>query len=116
MGLLLGTAGIYGLLAYSVAQRRREIGIRMALGAARPRILAAVVRDGVLLAIVGVLVGSALAAAFARTLRTFVWGVSTLDPFTYLAVAAILIAVAILASLVPALRAVRLDPVRVLRD
>jgi len=116
IGLLLGTAGIYGLIAYSVAQRTREIGIRMALGAATSRILAAIVRDGALLAIVGVLVGSVLAAAFARTLRTFVWGVSTLDPFTYLAVAAILIAVAILASLVPAMRAVRLDPVRALRE
>jgi putative ABC transport system permease protein len=116
IGLVLGAAGIYGLIAYSVAQRTRELGIRMALGAARHRILAAVVRDGAILAIIGVLVGAAAAAAFARTFRTFVWGVSTLDPLTYVAVAAMLIGVAVLASLVPAVRAVRLDPVKALRE
>src|SRR5262249_15266416 len=116
IGLLLGAAGIYGLLAYSVAQRTREIGIRLALGAARYRILGAVVRDGALLALIGVVICAAAAAAFAHTLRTFVWGVSTLDPLTYVAVAAILIGVSVLASLVPALRAVRLDPGRTLRE
>ena len=116
IGLLLGAAGIYGLIAYSVAQRTREFGIRMALGAARPRILAAVVLDGAILALIGVLIGAAAAAGFARTLRTFVWGVSTLDPLTYVVVAAILVAVSVLASLVPALRTVHLDPVRALRE
>jgi putative ABC transport system permease protein len=115
IGLFLGTAGIYGLLAYSVAQRTQEIGIRMALGAGRLRILTAVVREGTILAIIGVVIGAAAAAAFARTLRAFVWGVSTLDPLTYVTVAVILIGVATLASLVPAVRAVRLDPVKTLK-
>jgi len=116
IGLLLATAGIYGLVAYSVNQRTREFGIRVALGASANRILRAVVGQGIVLAVVGVAIGAVAAVFATRVLRTFVWEVSTLDPATYIVVATALIAVAVIASLVPALRAVRLDPVRALRE
>jgi ABC-type antimicrobial peptide transport system permease subunit len=116
MGLLLAAAGIYGLVAYSVNQRTREFGIRLALGASATSILRSVVGQGMMLAVAGVGVG-AIAAVFAtRVLQTFVWEVSTLDPATYIVVATVLIAVAVIASLVPALRVVRLNPVRALRE
>ena len=116
IGLFLAAAGIYGLIAYSVAQRTREFGIRMALGATRQRILAAVLRQGATLALVGVLVGIAAAIGLARALESFVFGVSTVHPPTFAAVAGILLLVALLASLVPALRAIRLNPVSALRE
>jgi putative ABC transport system permease protein len=116
IGLLLATAGIYGLIAYSVMQRTREFGIRMALGATRNRILGTVVRQGAMLGAVGVAAGSSAAAGLTRTLHNFVYGVSTLDPMTFVAVAALLIAVAAIASLVPAIRAVRLNPTTALRE
>ena len=116
VGLLLAAAGIYGLLAYSVVQRSREFGIRVALGATRGQILRSVIRSGALLAATGVLIGTAAALALTRTLQNFVWGVSTLDPWTFVSVAVVLLAVAVISSLVPALRAVRLDPVRTLRS
>jgi len=116
VGLLLAAAGIYGLLAYSVLQRTREFGIRVALGATRGRILATVVRTGALLAATGVLIGTAAALVLTRGLRSFVWGVSTLDPVTFVSVAVVLIAVAAAASLLPAIRAVRLDPMSALRE
>lgn len=115
IGLLLATAGIYGLVAYSVNQRGREFGIRMALGASTSSILRSVVGQGSMLAIVGVAVGAVAAVFATRVLKTFVWEVSTLDPATYIVVATVLIAVAVIASLVPALRAVRLNPVSALR-
>ena len=116
IGLLLAAAGIYGLIAYSVAQRTREIGIRMALGATRGRIVRSVLWQGLALALSGVAIG-AIAAVFAtRILRNFVWGVSTLDPATYVAVAVLLVAVACAASVVPARRAVRLDQAAALRE
>jgi putative ABC transport system permease protein len=116
IGLLLASAGLYGLISYSVAQRTREIGIRMALGATHKRILLSVIWSGTGLAIVGVVVGTVAAVGVTRTLQGFVWGVSTLDPMTFGAVAVILTAVAALACLVPAVRAVRLNPVTALRQ
>jgi len=116
IGLLLAAAGIYGLLAYAVAQRTRELGIRMALGATRSRILRSVVWSGASLAGLGVAIGTAGALALTRTLQSFVWGVSTLDPLTFVLVAIVLIAVSTAASVIPALRAVRLDPVSALRE
>jgi predicted permease len=115
VGLVLAAAGIYGVLAYAVAQRTREIGIRVALGATRGRILAQVLRSGVALAGIGLALGFAGAVALARTMQNFVWGVSTTDPLTFVLVGGLLLAVAILASFVPALRAVRLNPVTALR-
>jgi len=116
VGLVLATAGIYGLIAYSVAQRTREFGIRMALGASRDRILRGVLLQGLTFGIIGVVVGLAGAVAFTRTLKTFVYGISTLDSVTFTAVGLLLLAVAIVASIVPALRAVRLNPTTALRQ
>ena len=116
IGLLLATAGIYGLIAYSVAQRTREFGIRIALGATRDRILRSVVRQGATLGAIGVGVGLVAAFALTRTLQKFVYGVSTLDPLTFASVGALLIVVAVVASLIPALRAVRLNPTAALRE
>jgi len=116
IGLLLAFAGIYGLISYMVAQRSREFGIRLALGASRSRILKDVMRQGVVLASIGALVGTAAALVLSRSLRNFVYGVNTVDPFTYGCVAMLLIAAAALASFVPALRAVRLNPVTALRE
>jgi predicted permease len=115
IGLLLAAAGIYGLVAYSVAQRTREFGIRLALGATRERILASVLRQGALMAAAGVAIGTLAAIVFSRALQNFVYGVSTLDIATFVAVGALLIVVALVASLVPAIRAVRLNPVAALR-
>lgn len=116
LGLALAAAGIYGLVGYSVSQRTRELGIRMALGATRGRILRSVLRDGAVLAAAGVLVGIFGALVFARTLEAFLFNVSTLDGRTFITVAGLLLLVAVLASLVPALRAVRLNPVSALRQ
>jgi putative ABC transport system permease protein len=116
IGLLLAFAGIYGLMAYMVAQRSREFGIRLALGASRSRILKNVLRQGIMLASIGAAVGAIAALAVNRSLQNFVYGVGTTDPITYASVALLLIATAALASLVPALRAVRLNPVAALRE
>jgi ABC-type antimicrobial peptide transport system permease subunit len=116
LGLLLAFAGIYGLMAYMVAERGREFGIRMALGASRGRILHQVLRQGVLLAAVGVIIGTGAALALNRTLRDFVYGVSTVDLATFITVAMLLIGIGALASVVPAVRAVRLNPVAALRE
>ena len=115
IGLLLAIAGVYGLVSYSAAQRTREFGIRMALGAPRGLILRSVVRSGAILALVGVATGIAASVASRTVLERFVWGISPLDPLTILFVAILLIIVVMLASLVPALRAVRLNPVSALR-
>jgi putative ABC transport system permease protein len=116
IGLVLAAAGIYGLIAYSVAQRTREFGIRLALGATRLHILTGVVRQGALLAVAGVMVGAGTAAVFTRSLQQFIFGVDTLDVTTLMAVGLLLVVVAIAASVVPALRAVRLNPVSALRE
>ena len=116
IGLLLAAAGIYGLVAYSVTQRTREFGIRVALGATRGHVLASVLRQAVLLAGVGVAAGSIASVALTRTLQSFLFDVSALDLTTFTVVACVLIVVAMLASLVPALRAVRLNPVTALRE
>jgi len=116
IGLLLAFAGIYGLMAYMVAQRSREFGIRLALGASRSRMLKDVLRQGIVLASIGAVLGTGAALALNRSLQNFVYGVSTIDPFTYGCVAMLLIAVAALATFVPALRAVRLNPVAALRE
>jgi predicted permease len=116
IGLVLAFAGIYGLIAYTVAQRTRECGIRIALGATRGRILRGILREGAVLATTGVAIGAACGVVFTRTLQTYVYGVSTTDPATFLSVGALLIAVSAGASLVPAIRAVRLNPTTALRE
>ncbi len=116
IGLLLAAAGVYGLTAYSVAQRTRELAVRMALGATRQRILGSVIREGFGLALAGVVLGTVAAFFATRVLRTFVWQVSTLDPATFAGVALLLLAVSCAASIVPAVRAVRLDQAAALRE
>jgi putative ABC transport system permease protein len=116
IGLLLAAAGIYGLVSYSVTQRTREYGIRIALGATSGRILRTVLLQGAALAAAGVVIGVLIARFATQTLQGFLYGVSTLDPWTFAVVGALLIAVAALASLVPGLRAVRLNPVAALRE
>ena len=116
VGLLLAFAGIYGLIAYMVAERAREFGIRMALGATRGRILHLVLRQGTMMGSIGVAIGAAAGLALNRTLRDFVYGISTVDPVTFVSVAVLLIGVAGVASIVPALRAVRSNPVAALRQ
>jgi putative ABC transport system permease protein len=107
--------GIYGLLAYSVAQRQREIGIRMALGAERSDVLSMVVVQGLKLAMIGVAIGIAGALALTRFLSSMLYGVKPTDPLTFIAVSLILIAVALVAWYIPARRAAKVDPMVALR-
>ena len=116
MALLLGIVGIYGVIAYAVSQRTREIGIRMALGAQPVRLQRMFVRHGLVLAGVGAVLGLAAAAGVTRLMSALLFGTRALDPATYAAVAAILIAAASLASYFPARRATAVNPVEALRS
>jgi putative ABC transport system permease protein len=113
--LVLATAGIYGVLAGSVAERTHEIGVRMALGASRARILALVGRQGMMLTGLGVAIGLAGAFAASQAIAAMLFGVSPLDPVTYIGVVALLAGVAVIACGVPAWRAARVDPAITLR-
>jgi predicted permease len=115
VALSLGMVGIYGVIAYMVVQRTREIGIRMALGAQRENVSGLFVRHGLVLTGAGVLVGVAAAAALTRLMSALLFGVGAWDPVTYLAVSAVLAAIALAASYIPARRASRLDPIVALR-
>jgi predicted permease len=116
MALLLGVAGIYGVISYAVSQRTREIGIRMALGAQRGDVTRMFVRSGLGLASVGIVCGLAAAVAATRLMRTLLFEVSPIDPFTYAAVCAILAAAAVTASYIPSRRATAVNPVGALRS
>jgi putative ABC transport system permease protein len=113
--LLLAAVGIYGLMAYSVAQRTQEFGIRMALGAASGDVVRLVLGHAARLAVIGVAAGALVAAAAARSIGTLLFGVSAGDAPTFAATALLLAAIAMLASYLPARRAVRVDPVTALR-
>jgi putative ABC transport system permease protein len=115
VALVLAAAGIYGVLAGSVAERTREIGVRTALGASRRSILALVVRQGMMLSGLGVVIGLAGAAAASQAIAAMLFGVSRLDPVTYVAVIALLLAVSALACAVPARRAASVNPIEALR-
>jgi putative ABC transport system permease protein len=115
IALLLAVIGVYGVMAYSVAQRVQEIGIRIALGAQPGQVRRAVLGRGLLLASAGMLVGIGGAAALNRVLAGFVYGISSTDPATYVASAAILLIVAALAAWLPAHRAARVDPMVAMR-
>jgi putative ABC transport system permease protein len=113
--LVLAAAGIYGVLSGSVAERTREIGVRSALGASRRDILGLIVRQGMALTVVGTVIGLAGAVAASKALVTMLFGVSRLDPITYVGVIALLVGVSALACSVPAWRAARVDPAVTLR-
>ena len=113
--LILAAVGVYGLVSYSVAQRTREIGIRVALGAQPGHVMRSVVREGLTLAAAGLVIGLAGALAAARTLSRFLSGIDATDPLTFTAVSAILLFVAAGASYVPSRRALRVDPMTALR-
>jgi len=115
VALLLAAVGIYSVLSYIVRGRSREIAIRTALGAQRAEVLRLVIVDGMSPALVGIAAGTIAAIASAKVMETLVFGVSASDPLTLAAVAATLAFVASMASLVPAYRALQLDPVNVLR-
>jgi predicted permease len=115
VALLLAAVGIYGVLSYIVRGRNREIGIRRALGARTSDVLRLVIVEGMSPALVGIAAGTIAALASARVMRTLVFGVSASDPVTFAAVGTTLTLVALFASLVPAYRALRLDPVKSLR-
>ena len=115
MALLLSSIGIYGVMAYAVAGRTREIGIRMALGAQRADVLRLIMGDGIALTIAGLAMGLAASLAATRVLANQLYGVGATDPVTFAAVSLILAAVALAASYIPARRATRVDPIVALR-
>jgi len=115
MGLVLGIVGIYGVIAYVVSQRIREIGIRTALGARPAGLLGMFVRYGLWLTGIGAAVGLVAAAGLTRLMSSLLFGVTGLDPLTYASVSALLIVAGALASYVPARRAIAVDPVQALR-
>jgi putative ABC transport system permease protein len=115
VALLLGSVGIYGVIAYVATQRTREIGIRMALGAQTGDVRRLFLRHGLLLTGCGVAMGVVVALALTRVISALLFGVSPTDPVTYIVVAASLATVALLATYLPARRASRIDPVVALR-
>jgi predicted permease len=115
LALVLATVGLYGVIAYSVSQRTREMGIRLALGAGQPAVLRLVLSQGARLTLLGLIVGLAGAAGLTRVMVGMLYGVSPLDPLTFVLVGTILGLVAILASYFPARRATQVDPVIALR-
>jgi putative ABC transport system permease protein len=113
--LVLATAGIYGVLAGSVAERTREIGVRSALGASRANTIGLIVRQGMMLASLGILIGLVGSTVASQAITAMLFGVSSLDPITYIGVVGLLVAVSATACSVPAWRAARVDPAVTLR-
>ena len=116
LALLLASVGIYGVVAYSVSQRTREIGIRLALGSPRQRILRHVLGEGMRVALFGCMIGMTVALALSRALRSLLFDVKATDPLTYVASGLVLLAVALLACWIPARRATRVDPIVALKN
>jgi len=116
LGLLLTAVGIYGVTAYIVAQRTREFGVRMALGARGRDVMKLVIRQGTWLVLTGVFIGMAASLAVSRLLKSFLFGLSATDPMTFGIIPLLLAAVALLACYVPARRATKVDPMIALRS
>jgi putative ABC transport system permease protein len=115
VALLLAGVGIYGMVAYSVSQRLREMGIRIAMGAERGDVLRLVLGQGAKVAVLGIAVGIAMSSALTRLMASLLFGVSATDPLTFLGVAMLLTLAALAASCIPARRAMRVDPMVALR-
>ncbi|HTS11107.1 MAG TPA: ABC transporter permease [Candidatus Limnocylindrales bacterium] len=115
VALIIATVGIYGVISYSVARRSKEFGLRMALGAQPGNVLALVMKQGAILTAIGVAVGIGAALGLTQMMSTLLFGVRPTDPLTFLSVSAILAAVALAASYIPALRATKVDPMKALR-
>jgi ABC-type antimicrobial peptide transport system permease subunit len=116
LAVLLCMLGIYGLIAQSVAQRTREFGIRLALGATKQNIVRAAVMPGIKLCVAGIGCGMVVSVFATRLIKSLIWGVTATDKTTFVAVAGLLIIAAAFASLIPALRLVEVDPAQTLRD
>jgi putative ABC transport system permease protein len=115
LALVLGSVGIYGIVSYSVTQRTHEIGIRMALGAQTANVLGLIMRNGLILVLTAIAIGIVSALALTRFLRTLLFGVTPADSVTFVMVSLVFFVIAMLASLIPALRATRVDPLVALR-
>ena len=115
VGLILAAVGIYGIISYSVTQRVRELGIRMALGARGRDVLTIVLQQGIKLTLIGLAIGLLGAFAVTRAIRSLLYNVSPIDPLTYVCVCSVLTSVALLASYLPARRAAKIDPMKALR-
>jgi ABC-type antimicrobial peptide transport system permease subunit len=115
LALVLAAVGIYGVIAYGVQQRRRELGIRIALGASRQRVVGMIMRQGMALAIVGAAIGLAGASLLTGVLASQLFDVSARDPLTFILVPVVLVAVAIVACVVPTRRALAVDPATAIR-
>ena len=115
VGLMLAAVGIFGLVSYSVAQRTAEIGIRMALGAERSAVIVMVVTQGLRLVGLGVAIGLVVSFGLTRALSGLLYGIGATDPLSFGSMALLLVAAAVVASFIPALRASKVDPVIALR-
>ena len=115
LGLILGAVGIYGIVSYSVTQRTHEIGIRMALGATARNVLSLIVKNGLALVLTGIVIGVGSALMLTRFLATLLFGVQPADSVTFVVVSAVFFVIAMVAALIPALRATRVDPLIALR-
>jgi len=116
LAAVLAMVGIYGIISYFVIRRRSEIGLRIALGAQRTSVVGIVLREAAWLVAGGLLVGTIVAIACARTVRTLLYGIKPVDPMTLIGAAGGLVTIALAASLLPAVRAALVDPIQVLRD
>jgi ABC-type antimicrobial peptide transport system permease subunit len=116
LALVLAAVGIYSVLSYAVRRRLREIGIRIALGATHKDVVRMVVADGMKPILLGVTIGLAASFALSRVVASLIFGIRATDPLTFAAVALLLVTVGILATVFPAYRAARVEPIRILRE